>query len=96
LPIIRTKYLTQLFKDVLLKGFLPAQWKAAYIILILKPGKPPNELTSYQPISLLLTEPKVFEKLLLKGLFPMVENCGLIPNHQFDFRQRHHTIEQTH
>jgi hypothetical protein len=26
----------------------------------------------------------------------MVENNGLIPNHQFSFRQRHSTIEKTH
>jgi hypothetical protein len=26
----------------------------------------------------------------------MVENNGLIPNHQFSFRHRHSTIEQTH
>jgi hypothetical protein len=26
----------------------------------------------------------------------MVGNNGLIPNHQFSFRQRHSTIEQTH
>jgi hypothetical protein len=35
--------LTQLFDGVLLKGYFPAQWKIALIILILKPGKPPNE-----------------------------------------------------
>jgi hypothetical protein len=34
LPIIRTKYLTQLFNAVLLKGYFPAQWKVAQIILI--------------------------------------------------------------
>jgi hypothetical protein len=53
LPIIGIKYLTQLFNAVLLKGNFPAQWKVAQIILILKPGKPPNELTSYWPIRLL-------------------------------------------
>jgi hypothetical protein len=26
----------------------------------------------------------------------MAENNGVIPNHQFSFRQRHSTIEQTH
>jgi hypothetical protein len=43
LPIIGIKYLTQLFNAVLLIGYLTAQWKVAQIILILKPGKPPNE-----------------------------------------------------
>jgi hypothetical protein len=57
--------------------------------------KPPNELTSYRPKSLLPTVSKVFEKLL-KRLLPMIENNGLIPSHQFGFRQRHSTIEQTH
>jgi hypothetical protein len=32
----------------------------------------------------------------LKRLLPVVENNRLIPNHQFGFRQRHSTIEQTH
>jgi hypothetical protein len=48
--------------------------------------------TSYMPINLLPIVPKVFEKLLLKKLLPMVENNGLIPSHQFSFRQRHSTI----
>jgi hypothetical protein len=61
----------------------------------LKPGKP-NELTSYRPISFLTVVPKGFENFLLKRLLPMVENNKLIPNHQFGFRQRHSTIEQTH
>jgi hypothetical protein len=72
LPIIVINYLTQLFNAVLLRGYFPAQWKVAQAILILKPGKPPNELTSYRPISLLPTAFKVSEKLLLKMLFPMV------------------------
>jgi hypothetical protein len=44
LPTIGIKYLTQLFNAVLLKGYFLAEWKVAQIILILKPGKPPNEL----------------------------------------------------
>jgi hypothetical protein len=68
----------------------------AQIILILKLGKPLNELTSYRPISLLCIVSKVFQKFLLKRLLPMVENNRLIHNHQFGFRKRHSTIEQTH
>jgi hypothetical protein len=64
--------------------------KKKKIILILKPGKH-NELTSYRLISLLPIASKVSEKLL-----QMVENNTLISNHQFGFRQRDSTIEQTH
>jgi hypothetical protein len=39
LPIIGIKYLNQLFNAALLKGYFPAQWNVAQIILILKPGK---------------------------------------------------------
>jgi hypothetical protein len=96
LPIIGIKYLTQLFNAVLLKWYFLSQWKVAQIILILKSEKPPNKLISCQPISLLPIVSKVFEKLLLKRLLQMVENNRLIRNHQFGFRQRHSTIEQTH
>jgi hypothetical protein len=68
LPIIGIKYLTQLFNAVLRKEYFPAQRKVAQIIVTLKPGKPPNELTSYRPISLLPMVSKVFGKILL----PMV------------------------
>jgi hypothetical protein len=90
------KYLNQLFNAVLFLTYFPAQWKVAQIILILKPGKPPNALPSYRPISLLPLVSKVFEKLLLKRLLPLDETNRLIPNHQFGFQSRHSTIQQTH
>jgi hypothetical protein len=93
LPIIGIKYITQLFTALLFKRYFPAQWKVTQIMLILKPRKPLNELTSYRPISLSPTVSKVFEKLLLKRLLPMVENNGLIPSHQFGFMQRYSTID---
>jgi hypothetical protein len=62
----------------------------------LKPGKPPNELTSYRPISLLPIVSKLCEKVLLKRLLIMVEYNGFIQNHQFGSRERHSTTEQTH
>ena len=61
-----------------------------------KPGKPPNEINSYRPISLLPIILKLFKKLLLKRLKPIIERQNLIPNHQFGFRQKHSTIDQVH
>jgi hypothetical protein len=80
----------------MLTGYFPAQWKVAKIILHLKPYKPPNEPMSYRPISLLPILSKVYEKLLLSRLLPIVENRRLLPDHQFGFHQRHSTIHQTH
>jgi hypothetical protein len=38
------------------------------------PGKAPHEMKSYKPISLLPDVTKVFEKLLLKRLKPIMPN----------------------
>lgn len=75
---------------------VPSQWKVAEVIMIPKPNKPPNDKKSYRPISILPTISKVFEKLLLKRMKPIIEERNLIPAHQFGFRQHHSTIEQVH
>jgi hypothetical protein len=87
LPPVAIQFLTQLFNAALILGYFPAQWKVAQIILLLKPGKPPHEITSYRPISLLPVVSKVFEKLLLNSLLPLVASHSLIPDHQFGFRK---------
>jgi hypothetical protein len=96
LPPTAVKYLTQLFNAAMLIGYFPMQWRVAKLIIILKPGKPPYELTSYWPISLLPILSKVFEKILLERLLHIVQNKQLLQDHQFGFRQRHSTIHQTH
>ena len=75
---------------------VPQSWKVAEVIMIPKPGKPPHEVSSYRPISLLPIMSKLLEKLLLKRLKPIIEERQLIPNHQFGFRDQHSTIEQVH
>ena len=64
--------------------------------MIPKPRKPPHEAASYRPISLLPVMSKLFEKLLIKRLKPIIERKNLIPNHQFGFRSKHSTIHQVH
>jgi hypothetical protein len=88
--------LTYLFNAAFRLKHVPASWKVAEVIMILKPGKTPHEVKSYRPISLLPVISKVFEKLLLKRIRPLIQNAKLIPDHQFGFRQRHSTIDQVH
>lgn len=88
--------LTYLINAAFRLKHVPDVWKVAEVIMIAKPGKPPNDISSYRPISLLPIVSKLFEKLLLKRLKPIIESKNLLPNHQFGFRNRHSTIDQVH
>ena len=88
--------LTHLFNAAIRLRHVPSSWKVSEVIMLPKPGKPPNELKSYRPISLLPIISKLFEKLFLKRLKPIIENTNILPNHQFGFREKHSTIDQVH
>lgn len=88
--------LTTIYNSMLRLAYFPMTWKFAQIILIPKPGKPPNNVTSYRPISLLPIMSKIFERLLLKRLTKDVNLDEIIPSHQFGFREHHSTIQQSH
>jgi hypothetical protein len=64
---------------------IPRIWKIAEVLMILKPGKPPNKVDSYRPISLLPIMSILFEKLLLIRLKSVITEKNLIPDHQFGF-----------
>lgn len=49
--------------------------------MISKAEKPPDEPNSYRPISVLLGISKLFEKLYIKRLKPVIEERKLIPDH---------------
>lgn len=84
--------ITYLFNACLRLKYIPNCFKIAQIIMLKKPDKPPEQVTSYRPISLLPTISKLFEKLLLKRLKPLIN----IPDFQFGFRNKHSTIDQIH
>ena len=64
------RYLTSLFNLSFQHANLPAIWKHAIILPILKPGKPKDQGTSYRPISLLCPASKVLERLMYARISP--------------------------
>lgn len=96
LPIRAMIKLTNVFNAMIRLKHFPSLWKVAEIIMIPKPGKEPQEVTSYRPISLLPIMAKLFEKLFLKRLSIIIHSSNLIPSHQFGFRNQHSTIDQIH
>jgi len=77
-------------------GYWPRSLKRARIIMILKPGKDPIDVTSYRRISLLPVLSKILEKLLLSRITKDLPPQMWMPSHQFGFRKGHSTIHQCH
>lgn len=96
LPKKAVTKLTNLINAAFRMQYVPSLWKVAEVIMISKPGKPPNETSSYRPISILPVISKLFEKLLVKRLNQIIERKNLIPNYQFGFRKHHSTVDQVH
>ncbi|KAL7296992.1 hypothetical protein TKK_0009427 [Trichogramma kaykai] len=94
LPLKAVRFITILVNSCLRLKFFPSQWKVAQIILVGKPGKPTELVTSYRPISLLPICAKMYEKIILSRLKPLLFEEHIIPEHQFGFRECHSTIEQ--
>lgn len=92
-PIV---FLTMLFNAIMRVHYYPKLWRISQICMLPKPGKVPTEPSSYRPISLLPAISKLFEKVFLSRLKPILEENAIIPNHQFGFREQHSTIEQVH
>lgn len=96
LPYIAVRILLFIFNAILRLSYYPHKWKTSLVIMIPKPGKDHTKVESYRPISLLPNISKLFEKLLINKLNPLLNERRCIPDHQFGFRRKHSTIEQTH
>ncbi|KAL4113923.1 hypothetical protein QTP88_017475 [Uroleucon formosanum] len=88
--------LSYIFNSIFRLSYMPSIWKHAQIILIHKPGKPPETPSSYRPISLLPVLGKLFEKLLLKSILKIATDNKIIPEFQFGFKKNHSTVHQLH
>ncbi|CAF4874636.1 unnamed protein product [Pieris macdunnoughi] len=90
LPMRWIVALARLFTGILRTLHFPKTWKEGKVILIPKPGKDSTRPESYRPITLLSTQSKLFERLLLQRI-----QIYLQPRpEQFGFRGEHSTTLQ--
>ncbi|KAL4136298.1 hypothetical protein QTP88_007846 [Uroleucon formosanum] len=89
-------HLSHIFNSIMRLSYFPPSWKKSIIILIHKPGKPPELPSSYRPISLLPFLAKILEKILLKRINQIISEKKTIPNTQFGFRTNHSALHQVH
>lgn len=96
LPNCMLKCLTIILNNALNFGYFPTAWKKDKVIALLKKGKPPNNPTSYRPISLLSNLGKLFETIINDNLMKQCSKLNLIPGIQFGFKKRHSTMHAVH
>ncbi|CAF1073509.1 unnamed protein product, partial [Brachionus calyciflorus] len=80
-----------LFNASLKFGYVPKNWKISKIIMIPKKDKPPDNVNSYRPISLISCMSKWLEKIINTKLTSWLEKNKLIPNCQSGFRKKMNT-----
>jgi len=76
----------------LANNLIPKMWRRASVVAILKPGMPSSSPESYRPISLLCSSCKLFERLILNRINPIID--PLLPTEQAGFRKNRSTADQ--
>ena len=81
------------FNNAWENGEFPDEWLQAYVVPILKTGKPRHLPTSYRPISLTSCASKLFEKLVNVRLSYFLEANSILDPFQSGFRRGRSTAE---
>lgn len=74
-------------------GNFPDRWKRQKLVLLPKPGKPPEDPSAYRPICLLDTTGKLLEKVISNRLGNYTEGENGLSRMQFGFRRRRCTVD---
>ncbi|CAB0031138.1 unnamed protein product [Trichogramma brassicae] len=82
----------QVYTACLQTGVFPAFWKRERLALPPKPGKPPEEPSSYRPLCMLHTAGKILERIICDRLEATTERPGGLSDHQYGFRKGRSTI----
>lgn len=84
-PVEALMLLLNIFNACLSLGYFPDSWKHAVAKCILKPGKPPSQVSSYHLISLISCIGKLFERLILNRMKVIIEDNQIFIPEQYGF-----------
>ena len=83
----------KIMSKIWLNGLFPDDWRKAIVLSFPKPGKNPQETTSYRPIALTSSICKLMEKIVNVRLIRTLEEYNIISEFQFGFRKHRSTID---
>lgn len=85
--------LISMYNTMLNTGRYPHIWRSAIIVPIAKPNKPPHEISSFRPISLLSCVSKIIEKMLARRLSWYITRNNFVSPNQTAFKTKHSTMD---
>ena len=83
----------RMFTVCLREGHFPTRWKRQRLVLMLKPGKPAAEPSSYRPLCMLDTAGKILERIIVGRLEAYTEGPAGLADSQYGFRKGRSTID---
>lgn len=89
----RPAVFADLYSTCIREGIFPERWKRQRLVLLLKPGKAPDEPSSYRPLCLLDTVGKVLERIIGDRLQEHLEGAGGLCDRQYGFRRARSTVD---
>ncbi|XP_057666774.1 uncharacterized protein LOC130900280 [Diorhabda carinulata] len=97
--IVKTLITTQpdliktVFNELLCRQKFPKELKIANLVLLLKPGKPPDSPASYRPVCLLNCLGKYYEILIKKRLEKFLDSKTALSKQQYGFRRGRSAVD---
>lgn len=88
-----SRFLFVIFRDSILRGEVPEDWKKAKVVPVPKTGDK-FDIKNYRPISLLCTASKVMEHFLFKHISSFLEQNNFFSPNQHGFRRGFSTATQ--
>ena len=85
--------LLNIFNQAFAQGTIPKSWKAGQVLPIQKPDKPPGNLQSNRPITMLSCMGKTNERMIKRRLEYLTEEWNLLKPTQSGFRKAKGTID---
>ena len=77
-------------------GEIPTDWKSSFVKPILKANRNPSDLSSYRPIALANTIPKIMERLVVYRISWFMAKHKLVNRNQTGFQRGHQTVDQVY
>lgn len=77
--------ITCIIGECIKRGMFPQDWKIGKLVILLKNGKPPSDVGSYRPITLLSVIGKVLEKMVVRKLRTWMSREQAISERQYGF-----------